>query len=122
MYGDTGVMRKRVSDLREQGDDIRATADHLVSRTESIDWSGRAADALRDRVRERATHLRGVATAHDAAADSLERHLLQVDDTKEAIEDAERRARQLVSDTEPSSATPPPSGHKDWLAVETSGP
>jgi chromosome segregation ATPase len=120
MYGDTGVMRKRVSDLREQGDDIRATADHLVSRTESIEWSGRAGDALRDRVRERATHLRHVATAHDAAADSLERHLLQVDDAKEAIEDAERRARQIASDAEP--AMPPPSGHKDWLAVETSGP
>ncbi|MGZ5405122.1 MAG: hypothetical protein ACXWDL_10775 [Nocardioides sp.] len=28
MYGDTAVMRRRVSQLREQGTDIRATAAH----------------------------------------------------------------------------------------------
>ena len=122
MYGDTDVMRRRVAELREQGVDIRSTADRLVAQTHGVPWTGRAADALRERVRERATRLREVAAAHDTAADSLERHLLEVDATKESIADAERRAAALVADDRVAAGfTPPPAGHRDWLAVELPG-
>ena len=60
MYGDSGVMRKRAAQLREQAGDIRALADHLVAQTEGVAWTGRAADAMRERVRDRAAHLRDV--------------------------------------------------------------
>ena len=65
MYGDTGVMRKRAAQLREQAGDIRSLADHLVAQTEGVAWTGRAADAMRERVRDRAAQLREVAAAHD---------------------------------------------------------
>src|SRR3954466_1505266 len=92
MYGDTVVMRKRAGQLREQGADIRAAADRLVARSEAVPWRGRAAEAMRARVKERAHHLRAAAHAHDTAADSLERHLAEVDRLKESIAEAERRA------------------------------
>jgi hypothetical protein len=147
MYGDTDVMRKRVGQLREQGVDIRAMADHLVAQAEGVSWTGRAADAMRERIRHRATHLREVAAGHETAADSLDRHLLEVDGLKDAISGRERRAGSLVADARTRAAgveshvddpdgvrrtpdpgdarlatfTPPPSGHKDWLAVDLPG-
>jgi len=98
MYGDTEVMRKRAAQLREQGVDIRAMADSLVTQTEGVGWSGRAASSLDDRIRERAAHLRDVARRHDVAADSLEAHLAEVDRLKDAITNTERKATALVSD------------------------
>jgi hypothetical protein len=146
MYGDSGVLRKRAAQIREQGTDIRAMADQLVSQTESIAWTGRAADAMRERIRDRATHLREVAAAHDTAADSLERHTQQVDVLKDQIALTERKADKLVTDArarvaqiesaddpdgvhrapDPEDQTlsafaPPPSGHKDWLTVTLPG-
>ncbi len=146
MYGDTGVMRRRVTQLREQGVDIRTMADQLVSQTEGIAWTGRAADAMRERIRDRATHLREVATSHDTAADSLERHLHEVDSVKDAIAGTERKATALVTEARTRVAqvasyddpdgvsrtsseedrtladfTPPPHGHKDWLSVNLPG-
>jgi septal ring factor EnvC (AmiA/AmiB activator) len=140
MYGDTVVMRKRAGQLREQGADIRATADQLVARSEAIPWRGRAAEAMRARVKERAHHLRAAAHAHDTAADSLERHLAEVDRLKESIGETERRltgdlaeARARVeAGARDSSAAgsvtdrdrilaavePPPAGHADWLSLE----
>src|SRR6478735_3111089 len=112
MYGDTDVMRRHAARLREQGVDLRAMADRLVAQTESAAWSGRAADALAERIRERATHLRDVAARHDGAAESMEAHVLEVDRLKEAIADAERRA---------GADDPPPSGHKDWLTLDLPG-
>jgi chromosome segregation ATPase len=134
MYGDTGVMRRRAGQLREQGEDIRAAADRLVVRSESVPWQGRAADAMRERVKERAAHLRAAARAHDTAAESLERHLAEVDRLKEAVAEAERRVRGDVEDAQhrvsaydapdtdhrdATTALPPP-GHADWLALEPS--
>jgi hypothetical protein len=119
MYGDTDVMRKRAAELREQGVDIRGLADQLVARTESVGWTGRAADALAVRIRERAAHLRDVAARHDTAADSLEAHLLEVDRLKDAIAQAERRASRLSEDGVDFAGPPP--GHKDWLAVDLPG-
>lgn len=146
MYGDTGVMRRRAAQLREQGDDIRLRADQLVSQMEAIAWTGRAAEAMRERIRERASHLRDVAGRHETAAESLERHLQEVESLKEQIATVQRRAETLTSDAqgllallashddpdsvrrEPTgedrilaSFAPPPSGHKDWLDVEIPG-
>ena len=42
MYGDTLVMRKRAAQLREQGEDIRAMAEQLVTRSDEVAWSGRS--------------------------------------------------------------------------------
>jgi hypothetical protein len=148
MYGDSDVMRRRADQLREQAVDLRALADQLVAQTEGIGWHGRAADSMRERVRERATHLRAAAAQHDTAADSLGRHVQEVDTVKDAIADTERKARTLVADARTRVAriaaandvadpavrrvpdaddqtlagfTPPPSGHKDWLAVSLPG-
>jgi uncharacterized coiled-coil DUF342 family protein len=147
MYGDSDVMRRRADQLREQAVDLRALADQLVAQTEAIGWTGRAADSMRERVRERASHLRSAAADHDTAADSLDRHVQEVDTLKDAITDTERKATTLVADARTRVAridaaneaepdvrrvpdaddrtladfTPPPSGHKDWLAVSLPG-
>lgn len=123
MYGDTELMRKRAAELREQGIDIRAMADQLVARTESVGWTGRAADALAVRIRDRAAHLRDVAARHDTAAESLEVHLLEVERLKDAIAQAERRADHLTDDLTGDAVrfSAPPPGHKDWLAVDLPG-
>ena len=117
MYGDTSVMRRRASQLRKQGADIRAAADRLVARSEAVPWHGRAAEAMRARVKERAAHLRTAAHAHDTAADSLDRHLVEVDRLKDAVAEAERRIRARVEDGAPAADLPPP-GHSDWLTLE----
>ena len=147
MYGDSDVMRRRADQLREQAVDLRGLADRLVAQTEGIGWTGRAAESMRERVRERATQLRTAAAEHDTAADSLDRHVQEVDALKDAIAAAERRAATLVADartrvarieavneTEPgvrrvpdaddqtlAGFSPPPSGHKDWLTVSLPG-
>jgi hypothetical protein len=125
MYGDSGAMRRRAAQLREQGEEIRLAADRLVARTEAVPWTGRAADAMRERIHERASHLRDVASRHEAAAESLERHLLEVDALKDDIAARERRAEALVQDAPRDAAvaafTPPPAGHKDWLTAELPG-
>ncbi len=122
MYGDTLVMRKRAGQLREQGADLRATADRLVARSEAVPWQGRAADAMRLRVKERATGLRTAAEAHDTAAASLERHLTEVERLKEQVADAERRLGTRVAAGERVAvALLPPPGHADWLTLELPG-
>jgi primosomal protein N'' len=149
MYGDPDVMRRRVDDLREQADDVRALADRLVAQTEAVGWTGRAADSMRVRVTERATHLRAAALQHEAAADSLERHVVEVEHRQEQVAELERRASEIVGaararvaevdrrneaaaagtpriDPDPVDVVlvgfePPPSGHADWLTVELPG-
>src|SRR4051812_40115690 len=100
MYGDTVVMRRRAGQLREQGADIRAAADRLVARSEAVPWHGRAADAMRERVTERAALLRSAGHAHDTAADSLDRHLAEVDRLKDAVSEAERRLGGRVAEAQ----------------------
>lgn len=139
MYGDSAASRKRVAQLREQSGDIRAAADRLVAQAESVPWHGRAAEAMRTRIKERANHLRVAAGHHETAADSLARHVTEVDTRKEAIESVRHKAESITSDaaariaaldesTQPSDIdatlaafTPPPAGHKDWLTVELPG-
>ncbi|GAB3245774.1 hypothetical protein [Nocardioides dilutus] len=117
MYGESDVVRKHAARLREQGDDIRALADQLVARSETLHWSGRAADAMRERARERAAQLRDAAARHETAADSLEAHSAEVDVRKEAIDVTERRSRALVADGVLDGFDGPAPGHKDWLGV-----
>lgn len=148
MYGDTDALRRRADQLREQGVDIRALADQLVAQTENLGWTGRAAESMRLRIRERAAHLRGAAGEHDTAADSLDRHVQEVQLLQDAIADRERRAASLVADARTRVAqieaandgldpavrrvadaddevlaafSPPPPGHKDWLTVDLPG-
>lgn len=151
MYGETAAIRKRAAALREQGTDVRAIADRLVAQADAIDWQGRAADGMRARMRERATRLRECAGSHENAAESLERHVAEVDRLKDAIADIERKVTSLVADAKTRVAeieshddpdgdgihkirreptpedtaltqfTPPPSGHKDWLVVSLPG-
>ncbi len=121
MYGDSDVMRKHVSKLREQGADIRAMADQIVSQAEGVTWAGRAGDSMRERIRERATRLREAADGHERAADSLESHTQLVDELKDSIAETERRATALLEDGDLPRFEPPASGHKDWLAVTLPG-
>ncbi|WP_193607882.1 hypothetical protein [Nocardioides lijunqiniae] len=148
MYGDTDVLRRRADQLREQAVDVRMLADQLVAQTESLGWTGRAAESMRLRVQERASHLRAVAGAHDTAADSLDRHAQDVTALQDAIAERERTATSLIADARTRVAqvetanetadaavrrvadaddlalvavTPPPPGHRDWLTVELPG-
>jgi len=135
MYGDTAAGRKRVAQLREQGGDVRALAARLVSQAEAVPWHGKAAESMRERIRERAAHLRAAAAQHDTAADSLAAHLAEVDRLKEAIDVRSRKASTLLEDARTRSSegsgddadaalaafTPPPAGHRDWLTVDLPG-
>ena len=141
MYGDTAAGRKRVAQLREQGGDIRALAARLVSQSEAVPWHGKAAYAMLERIKERADHLRAAAAQHETAAESLSRHLSEVDTLKEAIEVRSHKATSLVEDArtraseadasagaQPDAADaaqlafdPPPAGHRDWLTVDLPG-
>ncbi len=121
MYGDTDVMRKHANRLREQGSEIRAMADKLVSQAESVTWAGRAGDSMRQRIRERANRLREAADRHDHAADTLESHTQLVDELKDSIAETERRATALLEDGALPSFEPPAPGHKDWLAITLPG-
>ena len=151
MYGATATTRKRVAQLREQAGDVRALADRLVSQAESVPWHGRAAEAMRTRVKERAAHLKAVAARHDTAAESLARHAAAVDLVKETIESRSHKAAAMVEEARTRAARaeyadtaasargeadaardaeadaallafdPPPAGHKDWLTAELPG-
>ncbi|MBO0842302.1 MAG: hypothetical protein J2O46_03895 [Nocardioides sp.] len=118
MYGDSDVIRRRVGRLREQADDIRSSADKLVAQAEATPWRGRAAESLRARMKERAAELRRVAEQHDGAADTLAKHLQQVDLLKEQIESAEKQTAALAEEGRlADDFEAPPSGHRDWLEV-----
>lgn len=146
MYGDTAAMRRRAAQLREQGTDVRSLADRLVAQVEALPWTGRAAADMRERIKDRAGHLRDCAELHEDAAESLEKHLAEIDKLKDAIAGTERKAGSLVADArtriaelashddpagvrrEPTDADlvldqfdPPPPGHKHWLTVSLPG-
>ncbi|MEO5851630.1 MAG: hypothetical protein ABIQ15_03875, partial [Nocardioides sp.] len=104
--------------------------------------SGRAADAMRRRSRERAAALRRAAARHHDAAEALERHAAEIDRVKDLIAGLERTALDLVgaardrlgdlvegardlvvgrADDLLARFVPPPSGHRDWLDVDLPG-
>lgn len=111
VYGDAEVLRHRAGDLREQAAELRLLADRLVGNAESVTWRGRAADAMRERIRDRASHLRELAVGHESAAAALDRHRDEVERLTELIAVAERRAGQGPA----PSGSRPPAGHQDWL-------
>lgn len=147
MYGDTELIRRRVSALRDQGADVRMLADELVARVDGLGWGGRAGQAMRERVVERARHLRTAADRHVAAADALADHAEAVDGTAEEIARRQVRVTALVTDARGRIAAiaarnetgegpqilpdpvdeqlaafvPPPAGHRDWLAIDLPG-
>jgi hypothetical protein len=121
VYGDADVMRKQAGRLREQGAEIRAIADRIVAQAEAVTWAGRAGDAMRERIRERAARLREAADRHDVAAHSLDSHIQLVDELKGSIAETERRATALLEDGGLPRFEPPAPGHKDWLAVTLPG-
>lgn len=147
MYGDTELIRRRVSALRDQGADVQALADELVARVDGLGWSGRAAEAMRERVTDRARHLRTAADRHVAAADALADHAEAVDTTAEEIAAIQARITAMIADAQARIAaiaarneqydgpqvTPdphdetlaafvvPPPGHRDWLSVDIPG-
>lgn len=109
MYGDPEVMRHRATELREQATELRRLADRLVGQAETVAWTGRAAVAMRERIRDRAARLRDLAGGHEEAATLLDRHREEVERLTELIAEQERRTR-------PDAPGPlPPSGHRDWL-------
>ena len=117
MYGDSDVIRRRVSRLREQADDIRASADKLVVQAEAVPWHGRAAESLRGRMKERATALRSSAEKLAGAAPARATHHTLVDLFTDQIAAAAARAEALVADDELDGFEAPEPGHKDWLEV-----
>jgi hypothetical protein len=135
MYGDTSVIRALARRMRERGVDLRAEADELAARVESVPWTGLAADAMRRTTRDHAARLRSCADAHDSAADALLRHAREVDHLKEVIAAIEHRVLHLVEAATGGLAglvthvvpgavdhwldhfDPPPSGSRDWLDV-----
>jgi methyl-accepting chemotaxis protein len=98
MYGDSEIIRRRVSELRDQGADVRALADELVARVERLGWTGRAAEAMRERVTDRASHLRAAADRHTSAADALARHAESVDHVRDEIGTTQARVTALVAE------------------------
>ncbi len=131
MYGDTTAIRRLATGLRDQAAEIRSEADRLVARTDAAGWLGRAGDALRDRVRERALALRRAASLHDDAAEALERHAHEVERLQRLIEEVERRVHRLVEAARDrlddwtsgwlDGFDPPPRGSRRWLEVEVPG-
>ena len=142
MYGDTGVIRRLAQQMSEQGTEIRSDADQLVNASQLVLWEGRAAQAMRERMSERAVALRATADEHDDAAQALRHHADEVDRLKDLIREIAHRVRGLIEgaksrladladkaidlvkkitpdpvDEMLSSFQPPPEGHKDWLDV-----
>jgi uncharacterized protein YukE len=135
MYGDTDVIRALAARMRARGEEIRATADELLARAESVAWSGLAADAMRRLAREHAGGLRRCADDHEAAADALDRHAREVDHLEEVIAAIERKVQHLLHAATTGLAglvghvlpdgvdhwlhhfDPPPPGSREWLDV-----
>lgn len=142
MYGDTAVIRRLAQQMSDQGTEIRSDADRLVKSSQLVVWEGRAAQAMRERMAERAVALRRTADEHDDAARALRHHADEVDRLKDLIREIARRVQGLIEgarsrlasladkaidlvkkitpdpiDEMLSSFQPPPEGHKDWLDV-----
>lgn len=146
MYGDTDAIRRLADALRGQAAELRAEATDLLGRAEGVRWQGWAADAMRSHARDRVAALRRTAQHHDDAADALDRHAGEVERLQALIEAIQRRAQQLMAAARERLAdlghqvadglrrllpdpvdellagfVPPPSGHRDWLAVDLPG-
>lgn len=142
MYGDTVVLRGLAQRMEDQAREIRREAEDLVRCSNEVLWSGRAAEAMRQRMRERAGALRATAAEHEDAGAALRAHADRVDAVKARIDSIARRVQWMVEDATSRMATlvrdrgaagrdllleqvdeillgfrPPPPGHRDWLEV-----
>ena len=150
MYGDSEVVRRRASQLREQGADVRALADQLVAQTESLGWTGRAAESMRaadpgasrppprrrraarDRSRvPRAPRPRGRDHPGHHRGDRAQgrrpgrggAHPDRPDRVRQREPGRVRPPHRCpdADDRTLADFTPPPSGHRDWLTVDLPG-
>lgn len=139
MYGDSAEIRELAARLRRRAEEVRETADRLAGRVARVEWRGRAAEAMRVRVRAGVGDLRAVAGDYERAAAALERHADEVDRLNALIARIEQRVRSLVSEArgrlggladgllgDPldrllDHLPTPPSGHKDWLTLSIPG-
>ena len=141
MYGDTSVIRGLARDLRRTAEEIRGEADGLSAAAAAVTWQGVAADAMRAVSRARTSALRRTADLHDDAAAALDEHADAVDRIKRLIAAIEERVLSLVAAAKDRISgvlgvvgglidpvddlldrfVPPPSGHRDWLAVHVPG-
>lgn len=99
---DTRAIRRLAAALRDRAGWVRTEADALVAQTDAVGWLGRAGDALHDRVRGRALALRRSAMLHEEAADALDRHVRAVEGVQDLLEEAGRRALDLLDAAAPS--------------------
>lgn len=122
MTPDTGAIRALASGLRDQSEEVRREAGRLVALLDGAHWTGRAADAARQRARERAGDLAATAALHDRAGDALLRHAREVEDRLALIARAERRAVEALRDLADGPVGWPdrwPSpGSPDWLDAD----
>ncbi|MBC9734257.1 hypothetical protein [Nocardioides marmotae] len=127
-YGDVAGIRALATRLREQGAEVAAEAERLVRLAEATGWTGRAADAMRERAHDGARGLRRTAGLHEDAAEALDRHAAEVERRLELVAAAERtfaalldgardRLGGLVDRLLDQVALPPP-GHRDWLTFD----
>lgn len=136
MYGDTNVIRGLARTMGDQAVALRAEAATLLARAEGTLWEGVAAEAMRLRVRAQVQSLRRAAWLADEAAEALVRHADEVDRLKALIAAIERKVMAMVKAAQDRLAglvdavlddpvdellarfVPPPTGHRDWLAVD----
>ncbi len=139
MYGDTEIIRGLARTMSGQGAALRDEAGGLLARADRTPWEGLAADAMRARVGEQTAALRRTATLADRAAAALVHHAEEVDRLKALIAAIEQKVLALVAAARERLAglvaavlpdpvddllarfVPPPSGHRDWLAVDLPG-
>lgn len=96
MAADTEVIRALARAMEEQARAVREEADALVSASHEVLWQGRAAHAMRERMRHRAGRLVATAEQHEEAARMLREHAREVDLAKERIAEVARRVQALV--------------------------
>lgn len=123
-YGDPDAIRALAGRLRDQAAAVRWEADRLLGLATAVPWTGRAADAMRERADARVGRLQRTAALHEDAAEALDRHADEVERRQEQIAAVERRFRALVEGAADlvggflDRFAPPPTGHRDWLVVE----
>jgi hypothetical protein len=71
-------VRRAAAQAQRLGDDVRRSADRLLS-AGAVEWRSTAATGFRHRLRAEAARIRSAATHLDGAAEALHRHAVAVD-------------------------------------------
>ncbi|MDN4161362.1 WXG100 family type VII secretion target [Nocardioides abyssi] len=134
-YGDPAAVHALAARLRDLSAAVADEAERLRRLAEEVPWSGRAADALRERARTGVARLRRCAALHEDAAEALERHAAEVERRQAQVAAVEGRFRSLIEAARDAvdgwlggrldgwldRFDPPPAGHRDWLDVDLPG-